>query len=136
MKKGIFLIIYILIAGSSQLAAQIELYDNFVVIKNEVAINSEKLEYSPAFYEDGLVFISTKVASAKKKAVDKNIDKNMMSIYRAKRNSEGLLEKPEVFASGLLSQYHEGPLTFDRTNETVYFSRNNSSNLEPQNKYQ
>ncbi len=126
MKKGIFLIIYILVAGYSQLTAQIELYDNFVVIKNEVAINSEKLEYSPAFYEDGLVFISTKVAAAKKKAVDKNIDKNMMSIYRAKRNSDGLLEKPEVFASELLSEYHEGPLTFDRTNETVYFSRNNS----------
>jgi len=109
-----------------QMTAQIELYNNFVVIKNEVAINSDKLEYSPAFYEDGLVFISTKVAANKKKAVDKNIDKNMMSIYKASRNSEGLLGEPEVFASQLLSEYHEGPLTFDRTNETVYFSRNNS----------
>ena len=108
-----------------QTNAQVESNDDFVTIKNEASINSELLEYSPAFYEDGLVFISTKVANSKKKKIDKNINKNMMSIYRAKRNSEGLLETPEVFASELLSKYHEGPLTFDRINETMYFSRNN-----------
>ena len=122
MKKGIFLFIILL---SFLVHSNAQSNDDFVTIKNESSINSELLEYSPAFYEDGLVFISTKVANSKKKKIDKNINKNMMSIYRAKRNSEGLLETPEVFAPELLSKYHEGPLTFDRINETMYFSRNN-----------
>jgi len=33
-----------------------------VFINNEATINSDKLEYSPAFFEDGIVFISTKVS--------------------------------------------------------------------------
>lgn len=105
--------------------AQQSRYEQFIVIKNEAAINSEYLEYSPAFYEDGLVYISTKVAAPKKDIIDKNIDKHLMSIYRAKRNGDGFLTETEVFAPELLSKFHEGPLTFSRDNSTVYFSRNN-----------
>ena len=125
MKKVIVLLI-IYLGVFAQINAQDKPMNDFVIIKNESSINSDLLEYSPAFYEDGLVFISTKVANSKKKKIDENINKNLMSIYSAKRNEEGLLAAPEVFASELLGKYHEGPLTFDRTNETMYFSRNNT----------
>ena len=95
-----------------------------VFINNEATINSDKLEYSPAFYEDGIVFISTQVSNKRYKMKDKRIDKNVMSIFQSKREENGLLLPPKPFSIELLSTVHEGPLTFDRTGETMFFTRN------------
>ena len=99
-----------------------------VFITNEATINSEHLEYSPAFYEDGIVFISSNTASKRFKILDTRINENIMSIFRAVRQEDGLLQKPKPFAPELLTPVHEGPLTFDRTNENMYFTRNNYIN--------
>ncbi len=99
-----------------------------VFINNEATINSDKLEYSPAFYEDGIVFISTKVSNKRFKMKDKRIGKNVMSIFQSKREENGLLLPPKPFSIELLSTVHEGPLTFDRTGETIFFTRNNTKN--------
>jgi outer membrane protein OmpA-like peptidoglycan-associated protein len=94
-----------------------------VQIKNEAAINTTGLEFSPTFYEDGIVFISTNTAGLKK-LTDEQLKLPAMSILRSKRTAEGVLGVPEPFAKELSSLYHEGPVCFDRTAETVYFSRN------------
>ena len=36
--------------------------DKKVIMTNEATINSDKLEYSPAFFEDGIVFISSNIS--------------------------------------------------------------------------
>ncbi len=95
-----------------------------VFINNEATVNSDKLEYSPAFYEDGIVFISTKVSNKRFKMKDKRIGKNVMSIFQSKREENGLLLPPKPFSIELLSTVHEGPLTFDRTGEKIFFTRN------------
>jgi outer membrane protein OmpA-like peptidoglycan-associated protein len=101
-------------------------FDNVrVLITNETTINSEALEYSPAFYEDGIVFISSKVPNSKYKIKDVRSGKNIMSIFIARRSGEGVLQSPEPFANELLSSVNEGPLTFNRTNQGIYFTRNN-----------
>ena len=105
-----------------------ETADKKVFITNESTINTEALEYSPAFYEDGIVFISSKVSSKKFKIKDKRINKNIMSIFNSKREESGLLQAPVPFAKELLSSVHEGPLTFDRIAERVFFTRNNFKN--------
>ncbi|MBC7775103.1 MAG: OmpA family protein [Phycisphaerae bacterium] len=94
-----------------------------VQVKNEVAVNTPGLEFSPTFYEDGIVFISTNTAGLTK-LTDEDLKLPAMSILRSRRNVEGLLAAPEPFAKELSSLYHEGPVCFDRTAETVYFSRN------------
>lgn len=95
-----------------------------VDVKNESAVNTAGLEFSPTFYEDGIVLISTNTEISKKKNVDQK-QELMMSILRSRRNAEGLLQTPEVFAQELNSiNNHEGPVCFDRTAETVYFSSN------------
>lgn len=94
-----------------------------VQVKNEAAINTTGLEFSPTFYEDGIVFISTNTAGLKK-LTDVTLKLPAMSILRSRRTAEGVLGTPEPFAKELSSQYHEGPVCFDRTAETVYFSRN------------
>jgi len=99
-----------------------------VFINNEATINSDKLDYSPAFFEDGIVFISSKVSTKRYKVKDRRIDKNVMSIFQSRREENGLLLPPTPFAMELLSTVHEGPLTFDRTGEKLFFTRNNLKN--------
>ncbi|MEZ4940098.1 MAG: OmpA family protein [Saprospiraceae bacterium] len=92
-------------------------------MKNEAAVNTEGLDFSPTFYEDGIVFISTNTAGLKKRT-DEKLKLPAMSILRSRRNAEGELQVPEPFAKELSSLYHEGPVCFDPTAQTIYFSRN------------
>lgn len=105
--------------------------NNDIFVTNEVSINSDQLEFSPTFLEDGILFISTKPVNKKFKVQDKRIGKNIMSIYRSVRNDDGNLQTPEPFAIELLSTVHEGPLTFDRTAENMFFTRNNLNGKKP-----
>lgn len=93
-----------------------------VQVKNESAVNTTGLEFSPTFYEDGIVFISTNNAGLKK-LTDQN-KQNYTSILRSRRSSDGALGAAEPFAKEISTQYNEGPVCFDRTAEVVYFSRN------------
>jgi outer membrane protein OmpA-like peptidoglycan-associated protein len=125
MQKLFILIFFSGLFGCIQtLNAQVPLQEDAIVVKNEPFVNSEDLEFSPTFFEDGIVFISTKIADPNFQIKDKKIGKNIMSIFKATRNDEGVLKKPEVFATELLSDGHEGPIAFDRNNEKLFFSRN------------
>jgi outer membrane protein OmpA-like peptidoglycan-associated protein len=99
---------------------------NTIVLTNERRINTRQLEFSPAFFEDGIVFISSQKPLAKEKVFDERIESSTMSIFLARRDANGQLEKPEAFAKSLVSTLHEGPLTFDKSANNVYFSRNNN----------
>jgi len=104
-----------------------------VNIKNESAINTGKLEFSPAYYENGIVFVSTLDPKKRKKngklkeeneEVDPWINDNFMTLYFANKNDEGELEDVEVFSGNLSTKYHEGPVTFDKSGGRIFFSRN------------
>lgn len=94
-----------------------------VIVKNEEAINTDALEFSPTFYEDGILFVSTNEQVLKKENVDEK-QKVMMSVLKAKRGEEGMLTIPEAFSKTLSSRNHEGPVCFDRTAEIIFFSSN------------
>lgn len=95
--------------GASALFAQVEdLADRVTVeVQNELAANTAGLEFSPTFYEDGIVFISTNTAGLKK-ITDTNLKLSAMSILRSRRNSDGQLLPPEPFAAELSSIYTRG----------------------------
>ena len=113
------------VSMTHSLLGQAESEEKRVIITNEATINTENLEYSPAFFEDGIVFISTKVSAKRYRVTDKRINKNIMSIFRSQRSESGSLMAPNPFAEELLSSVHEGPITFDRTADNIYFTRNN-----------
>jgi len=119
-KKYLILIIIIL---SIQFFA-ISQNKSGVELMNESTINTDQLEFSPTFYEDGIIFISNKPVKDKE-LVDKRIDKNVMSIFIARRGLDGVLKPSEPFSFELTSKLHEGPLCFDKTADNVYFTRNN-----------
>jgi hypothetical protein len=102
-----------------------------VTVEPEMAVNSAFQEYSPAFYENGLVFISSNPAVAKEKEADEVTGKSTTSIFLARRGQDGKLQLPTPFAEALTSQYYDGPLTFSARNDEVFFTRNNLRNGKP-----
>jgi outer membrane protein OmpA-like peptidoglycan-associated protein len=122
-KMSLSLAVTLLMSGVSQAQENTE---KIITIQNERTVNTALLDFSPAFYEDGIVYISSQVVVGKEKIFDNAIGRKTMSIFRARRGSDGKLSKPEPFAQELVSLFHEGPVTFDKTGENVFFTRNNN----------
>ena len=107
-----------------------------IQIKNEVGINTSKLEFSPSYYGEGIVFVSTldpkqrrkngqlKKVKEENEELDLWINDNFMTLYFATYNAEKELRNVEVFSGNLSTKYHEGPVTFDQSGERIFFSRN------------
>lgn len=128
LQKFSLLLIIALLAVNVWAQTETTAEDQKIFVTNEATINTENLEYSPAFYEDGIVFISSKHPSKKFKIKDRRINKNIMSIFLAKRSESGLLQVPTPFAKEIMTTVHEGPVTFDRTADFLFFTRNNYKN--------
>ena len=96
-----------------------------VDIRNCSNVNSKALEYSPAFYQNGLVFVSNRNANGPR---DNNIKSTFFQLYYAENDRNNFPMKPVEFSFELNSERHEGPLTFSRDGNTVYFTRNNEKN--------
>lgn len=124
MRKIIILHILV-ISITSSLFAQKQDSIQGVIIYNENNINTSSLEFSPSFYEDGIVYISTQDVEKAQKKNDTRINKISMSIYEAKRDASGRLSNPVPFSADLTSKYHEGPLSFNHTGDIVFFTRSN-----------
>ena len=125
MKKTITFFSFYLLAGAFLLAQNALSPDIKVEVKNEAAINSGSLEFSPAFYENGIIFISDKKDGIQTDPLtDDKIAKKTFHIFLARRNEEGVLNESSPFAQELTTQWHEGPLTINKTNDKIYFSRN------------
>lgn len=98
-----------------------------VELRNERTINTTKLDFSPTFFEDGVVFLSSNPEKENNtKIKDKKISEQTFAIKIGRRGPKGTLNEPEIYATELTSLFHEGPLCFDKTTENVFFSRNNS----------
>jgi outer membrane protein OmpA-like peptidoglycan-associated protein len=115
---------FLIFASQSDIFAQTQVPNNDkVMIINEKSVNSPSLEYSPTFYQNGIVFISTDAKSGNK-VFDERQGKKTSSIQIARRGPLGVLTEPEIFAPELTTSLNDGPVAFDRGNETIYFSTN------------
>lgn len=92
-----------------------------VELENETALNSPSLEFSPMYYQGGILFVSTRNKTERR---DRWLNDNYMDLYYAKKGEDGNFEKPELFADELNTELHEGPSVFSRDQKTIYFTRN------------
>ena len=102
-----------------------------IIITNETEINSIFQEYSPAFYQNGLVFIASNPAVNTEKKEDDNTGKATTSLFFAARNDNGSLQKPLTFAEELTTKFYDGPLSFSKDGNTIYFTRTNLRRGKP-----
>ena len=103
-----------------------------VTVVNERGINTAFQEYSPAFYQKGLIFIASNPAVNKDKKEDTQLGKSTTSIFFAKRGNDGNLQRPVTFAEELTTKFYDGPLSFNAAGDVVYFTRTNLKKGKPQ----
>lgn len=89
---------------------------------NVNSINTPHLDFSPAWYHDGIVFISSRKKGG---YVDPKINERFFQIYYSRLDPNGIPVKAEAFSGELNSQLHEGPLCFTRSGDRVFFTSNN-----------
>jgi outer membrane protein OmpA-like peptidoglycan-associated protein len=91
-------------------------------LSNASGINTGSHEFSPTFYQNGLVYVSFHKAGP----IDEKTGKPFFELFFAETDEFGLPQnKPREFSLSINSQVHEGPVTFSRDFNTMYFTRNN-----------
>ena len=106
-----------------------ELVDTSVLNKAEFGlvnkINTEKLEFSPEFYDGGLVYVSSGKKS--KKHFDKVTGEGFFVLKLVRFDSLNNIDTIEDFEGGLKIKNHTGPCSFTRDENTMFLSRNKKS---------
>jgi outer membrane protein OmpA-like peptidoglycan-associated protein len=97
-----------------------------VEVQNAGRLNSTRLEFSPAFYKNGLVYVSSKNKNGR---MDRKIKETFFELMFADiEPTTGMPLKMKPFSLELNSQFHEGPVSFSKDGNTIYFTRSNETN--------
>lgn len=112
---------------SSKSKAANKLYEkgNEIKILNAELVNSSDLEFSPSFYQNGIVFASSRNKDAAK---DEAIDEAFFELFYSDLNDEGTPTGADLFSLKLNTRFHEGPVSFNRKGTEMYFTSNNNKN--------
>lgn len=110
--------IIILIASFSQLIMGQSTY-----VIEKASFSSEKYdEFSPVFYKDGIVFCSNRIYGLSNRSTAQN--KGLFKIYYIDTLGKTDRESTKLFSKNLTTILNDGPVTFNRGRDTIYFSRN------------
>ncbi|MGC1392159.1 MAG: PKD domain-containing protein [Bacteroidales bacterium] len=86
--------------------------------------SSEKYdEFSPVFYKNGLVFCTNRNPNYISDYYDQQ-NKGLFKIYFVDTTSLEKWHSPRLFSKNLKTRYNDGPVTFSRNLDTIYYSRN------------
>lgn len=102
--------------------------DKSIVLTFVEKANTEALEFSPAYYNQGLVYVSSQYRHGRK---DNNIKENYFDLMYADLGPRGKLSKPENFSPSINTKLHEGPLSFSADMKTMFFCKNIQENDKP-----
>lgn len=94
-----------------------------VIIRNASTINTDGLEFSPVLYENGLVYVSRN----KNGMHDENTGKTFFELFYSELDPNGVPTKAQNFSHELNSQLHEGPVSFNKRGDKIYFTRSNQT---------
>ncbi len=130
----VFLTLGLLAAGvqaqESRKGGQVDLLYNQseaqrdIRLTNTSRINSPDLEFSPTLYHNGLVFVSR----YKSGPVDEKTGETYLELFYSELDPNGMPTRPQNFSVELNSQKHEGPVSFNRKGDKIYFTRSNQQN--------
>lgn len=99
--------------------------DTGITLTNVADLNTESLDFSPTYYKDGLVFVSSRGISRASKNEDCWTGDNFMDLFKAESGDNSCsFGEAEALPFEINSKFHEGPVTFDKSGSTIYFTRN------------
>ncbi|MEM7572967.1 MAG: OmpA family protein [Bacteroidota bacterium] len=85
-------------------------------------INTEQIEFAPAFYGEGIVY----VARRRNGRIDSRTGETFFELMYATKISDHELRRPRPFSIELNSAYHEGPVCFSTDQREIFFTRSNT----------
>ncbi len=98
--------------------------DQSITLTNAININSPFLQYAPTIYENGLVYVS----QYKNGPQDPRTGETRHEVFFAELDPNGMPSKPALFSLEIYSQYNEGPVTFNKQGDRIFFTRTNMKN--------
>lgn len=124
--------------GRVQMQQSLLEYINFLVrdssrfIVKSVPFNTKGSDWGAVFYDSMIVYASTGPPNLLKKIY--NWDKlPFLDLYYVDIDSTGFYSKPKPFAPAVMSEYHDGPATFDAKQKRMYFNSNRQIEKKNQN---
>lgn len=97
---------------------------NYEVSLSKASVNSEYSDFSPSFYQNMVVFASSKTGSTGDK-VHAWMEQPFTDLYLGTVNSEGDITSSTPLGGDVNTRYHETTPTFTKDGKTMYFTRNN-----------
>jgi len=92
---------------------------------SKILVNSDKADFSPVFYREGVVFVSSREAGAKDK-MHTWTGNAFLTLYYAK-GKESNLRSPELFIREFQSKFNDGPVCFNKEGNEMYLTRNHET---------
>jgi hypothetical protein len=96
-----------------------------ITIEAADRINSKHLEFAPAYYGSGLVFVHAK---EDKQQVDQRLGMSYFELMYAELGPDGKPGRARDFSPNIRTRFHEGPVAFSNDLKQIYFTRTNISN--------
>lgn len=90
-----------------------------------LSINTPGIDFGTAFWEDKIVFASTKDTATIYKRRSAWDGLSFLDLYQAKRNPDGSLSDPIKLKGDVNTKLHESTPVFTKDGKTMYFTRNN-----------
>lgn len=91
----------------------------------KVDVNSELADFAPAYYQNGLVFVSERNTNGLVKSVYNRREQAFLDLFYTAFDENGNTTKPQKFHKKVNTKFHEGPVTFYNENRNIIFTRNN-----------
>lgn len=90
-----------------------------------MSINSPESDFSPTFYNEGFIFVSGRNNGVMTSRKFESDNSNFLDLYYTEVTETGIFKQPELFSAHINSMLHEGPSTFNRDEDFIFFTRNN-----------
>ncbi|MGL4598239.1 MAG: OmpA family protein [Bacteroidia bacterium] len=97
----------------------------YAIKKLPTSVNSDKNDFSPAIYKDGLVFTSARDRASLIARRHAWTDRNFYYMYQTTAKQDGSYTNPSLFSKSVKTKYNDGPVSFTPDGKTMYFTRNN-----------
>lgn len=98
--------------------------DSLLYEVEPLRINSPATDFAPTWYQEGLVFVSSRDTKLPIKQVFRWNETPYLEMFFTKIDSTGNAARPKLFGTGLNSAYHEGPAVFYDSSTQAIFTRN------------
>ena len=118
MIRKLIIIILLIISFSKTDFGQSATYD----VKKASFSSDRYDEFSPVYYKNGLVFCSNRNLTLSSHSTSQN--KGLFKIYYIDTTGKADWENTKLFSKNLTTILNDGPVTFNGTRDTIYFSRN------------